>query len=105
MSFAVAAYSLTPISPYCTQQLRDRFPLYPGEIMPISLPFPPLVTLARVLIFLTSPPALFLFMEIPPMIARAISGHDWYQKKFGVEGDGKGGKYPKGRKAVIPGLL
>ncbi|WVQ80793.1 hypothetical protein IAT38_002898 [Cryptococcus sp. DSM 104549] len=45
-----------------------------------------------------SPPWMFVLAEVTSMLPRAIRGHKWYIEKFGD-------KYPKGRKAVIPGLL
>lgn len=68
-------------------------------------PVLPLTLQARLILFATSPPFLFLLAEFCPMLPRAISGHRWYHDKFGTEGDGKGGKYPKERWAVIPGLV
>ncbi|WVR06941.1 hypothetical protein IAU60_003977 [Kwoniella sp. DSM 27419] len=47
---------------------------------------------------LLSPPWMFVLAEITSMLPRAIRGHRWYAEKFGD-------KYPKDRKAVIPGLL
>ncbi|CAO1629589.1 unnamed protein product [Sympodiomycopsis kandeliae] len=58
-----------------------------------------------VVLFLLSPPFLFLLAEFSAMFPRALKGHEWYHDKFGVQGDGKGGTYPKGRKAIFPGLL
>lgn len=63
---------------------------------------PPITTLV---LYLTSPPFLFLLAEFSAMFPRALKGHEWYHDKFGVQGDGKGGKYPKDRKAVIPFVL
>lgn len=56
-------------------------------------------------LYVTSPPFLFLLAEFSAMFPRALKGHEWYHEKFGVQGDGKGGKYPRERRAVIPYLL
>lgn len=88
LSFAVAASAVTAISPW----------------NPASSSLP-LTASARAVISLTSPPFLFLLVEFIPMFSRALQGHAWYRAKFGVEGDGKGGRYPKNRRAIIPGLL
>ncbi|CEH17462.1 Steroid reductase [Ceraceosorus bombacis] len=66
---------------------------------------PPLVWWAYPLLLLSAPPALFVLSEITAMLPRALNGHAWYRAKFGVQGDGKGGRYPAERKAIFPGLL
>lgn len=63
----------------------------------------PLTT--TVLLYLFSPPFLFLLAEFSAMYPRALKGHEWYHAKFGVQGDGKGGKYPRERSAVFPALF
>lgn len=88
LSYALAAVSVTALSP----------------LSPLSATLP-LNNAARAILFLTSPPFLFLLAEFCPMFPRALKGHEWYREKFGVEGDGKGGRYPKSRKAIFPGLL
>ncbi|KAK8864507.1 hypothetical protein IAR55_001757 [Kwoniella newhampshirensis] len=47
---------------------------------------------------LLAPPWMFVLAEITSMLPRAMSGHKWYQEKFGD-------KYPSSRTAVIPGIL
>jgi 3-oxo-5-alpha-steroid 4-dehydrogenase 1 len=47
---------------------------------------------------LACPPWVFLGTELATMSPRALSGHRWYRTKFGKE-------MPRGRKAVIPGVL
>ncbi|WVN88418.1 uncharacterized protein L203_103627 [Cryptococcus depauperatus CBS 7841] len=47
---------------------------------------------------LLAPSWTFVLAEVASMLPRAIRGHEWYKKKFGD-------KYPKERKAVIPGIL
>jgi 3-oxo-5-alpha-steroid 4-dehydrogenase 1 len=84
--FALAALSQTTLSPLSSSSL-------------------PLTTLGRWSLLLTAPPLLFPIMEVCVMLPRAVNGHQWYKTKFGVEGDGKGGRYPKSRKAIIPYLL
>lgn len=89
LSFSLASLCLiqvSPLSPVLTSNL-------------------PLTFSARVVLLATSPPLLFLLAEFCPMFPRALEGHRWYHSKFGVTGDGKGGKYPRERKAVFPGLL
>ncbi|CAO1619061.1 unnamed protein product [Parajaminaea phylloscopi] len=88
LSFAVAALSVTGLSP--TTSASASLPLTHG---------------ARAALILTSPPVIFLIAEFMPMFPRALQGHQWYRTRFGVEGDGKGGRYPKTRKAVLPGIL
>lgn len=85
-SFALAALSQSPLSPLSSRNL-------------------PLTTLGRLSLLFTSPPLLFPILEVAVMLPRAVKGHQWYQSKFGVQGDGKGGRYPKERKAVIPYLI
>ncbi|WVQ99596.1 hypothetical protein IAU59_006732 [Kwoniella sp. CBS 9459] len=48
--------------------------------------------------YLLAPGWMFVLAEITSMSPRAIRGHAWYREKFGD-------RYPKERKAVIPGLL
>ncbi|TFY76518.1 hypothetical protein EWM64_g7494 [Hericium alpestre] len=45
-----------------------------------------------------SPPWAFLMAEVLTMVPRAVRGHRWYKQRFGEA-------YPKGRWAVIPGLI
>jgi 3-oxo-5-alpha-steroid 4-dehydrogenase 1 len=45
-----------------------------------------------------TPPWLFLYNEVAAMVPRAVKSHQWYQAKFGAQ-------FPRGRKAVIPGVL
>lgn len=65
----------------------------------------PLTLAGRAALLATTPPLLFALIEVCAMLPRAVRGHQWYHTKFGVEGDGKGGRYPRARKAVIPYLL
>lgn len=88
MSYAVAALSLSSISPLSR-----------------ATSSPPLVWWAYPLLLLSAPPALFVLSEVTSMLPRALNGHAWYRAKFGVQGDGKGGRYPAERKAIFPGLL
>ncbi|CAO1614153.1 unnamed protein product [Jaminaea pallidilutea] len=88
LSYSIAALSVTALSPLSPSS--STLPITPS---------------ARLVLILTSPPFLFLLAEFCPMFPRAIEGHRWYHSRFGVEGDGKGGKYPRDRKAIFPGLL
>ncbi|OWZ60076.1 3-oxo-5-alpha-steroid 4-dehydrogenase 1 [Cryptococcus neoformans] len=47
---------------------------------------------------LLAPSWAFVLAEVTSMLPRAVRGHAWYKEKFG-------NKYPKSRKAVIPGIL
>ncbi|UZJ52451.1 hypothetical protein CBS101457_001771 [Exobasidium rhododendri] len=102
-------YSLISFPNYYTEWLEWFFfavaALSQSSLSPLSSSSPPLTTLGRWSLLLTAPPLLFPLMEVSVMLPRAINGHAWYRRKFGVQGDGKGGRYPKGRKAVIPYLI
>lgn len=84
--YALAALSQTTL-----------FPNTPGAL--------PLTRSGRLALLFSAPPFVFVLVEIAVMLPRAIKGHQWYHSKFGVEGDGSGGRYPRQRKAVIPFFL
>lgn len=86
LSYSMACFSITAFSPFAPRPL-------------------PLTITARTLLFLLSPPFLFLLAEFCPMFPRALTGHQWYHTRFGIQGDGKGGRYPRDRKAVIPFVI
>lgn len=48
--------------------------------------------------WLLAPSWAFVLAEVTSMLPRAMRGHAWYKEKFG-------NKYPKSRKAAIPGIL
>lgn len=85
-SYALAALSQTKLSPLAANAL-------------------PLTWSGRLALLISAPPLLFAITDVSVMLPRAIRGHEWYYSKFGVEGDGKGGRYPRERKAVIPYLV
>ncbi|WFD07344.1 hypothetical protein MVES1_002707 [Malassezia vespertilionis] len=53
---------------------------------------------------LAMPPFLFVVLEIGAMLPRAVHGHAWYRREFGVASHDTPG-YPPNRRAVVPFLL